>query len=212
MTTQSRIDETVSAILERRLSAILRTHDQQLAERAMQAAVNGGFRLAEFTLTTPGAFDLISTFARDERLVVGAGTVLTVDDARRATEAGARFLVSPITDGDIIEAAHRFGAACIPGAVTPTEMVAAHRLGADLIKFFPAQGDVADYVRSIRGPLPHLRIFPTSGVTEDNFKAILDAGAVGVGFVGGLFAPVDMASENFQFIEERAARIHVQLT
>lgn len=203
-------NDTVNAIIERRISAILRTKDAKLAENAMRAAVTGGFRMIEFTLTTPGAFDLIAMFAKENDLIVGAGTVLTTDDARRAVNAGARFIVSPITDGDIIDEAQRLEVVSVPGTVTPTEMVTAHRLGADFVKFFPAQGDVAGYVRSILGPLPFLRIFPTSGVTEDNFVTILEAGAAGVGFVGSLFDPRDMAAERFDFIRERAARIVLQ--
>lgn len=198
---------TIDAILERRASAILRTNDTQLARDAMRAAVNGGFRMIEFTLTIPNAFELIGEFAKDGSLLVGAGTVLTTDDARRAVEAGARFLVSPITDAEVIAEAKRLDVASIPGSVTPTEMVTAHRHGADFLKFFPAQGDVAGYVRSILGPLPHLRIFPTSGVTVDNFIGILQAGAAGVGFVASLFDPADMAERDYVVIEKRAGRI-----
>lgn len=202
---------TIDRILAHRASAILRTNDPQLARDAMRAVVNGGFRMIEFTLTIPNAFACIAEFAKDDSLLVGAGTVLTPDDARRAVDAGAKFLVSPITDADVIAEANRLDVASIPGTVTPTEMVTAHRLGADFLKFFPAQGDVAGYVRSILGPLPHLRIFPTSGVTEENFADILNAGAAGVGFVGSIFEPRNMAARDFYELEERAKRIQATL-
>ncbi len=197
----------IDTILKHRVSAILRTSDTQLASDAMRAVVTAGFRMIEFTLTIPNAFKLIAEFSRDDSIIVGAGTVLTPDDARRAVDAGAKFLVSPITDADVIAEANRLDVVSIPGTVTPTEMVTAHRMGADFLKFFPAQGDVAGYVRSILGPLPHLRIFPTSGVTEQNFADILKAGAAGVGFVGSLFEPKDMESRNLYELEERAKRI-----
>ncbi|HPF37556.1 MAG TPA: bifunctional 4-hydroxy-2-oxoglutarate aldolase/2-dehydro-3-deoxy-phosphogluconate aldolase [Phycisphaerae bacterium] len=202
---------TIDTILERRASAILRTNDMELARDAMRAVVNGGFRMIEFTLTIPNAFDLIAEFASDDSLLVGAGTVLTASDARRAVEAGAQFLVSPVCDSEVIEAAHHLGVVSIPGTVTPTEMMTAHKLGADFLKFFPAQGDVASYVRSILGPLPFLRIFPTSGVTVENFVNILAAGAAGVGFVGSIFEPRDMESKNFSELEARAKRIQATL-
>ena len=202
---------TIDTILERRASAILRTNDAELARDAMRAVVNGGFRMIEFTLTIPNAFDLIAEFASDDSLLVGAGTVLTASDARRAVEAGAQFLVSPVCDAEVIEAAHHLGVVSIPGTVTPTEMMTAHKLGADFLKFFPAQGDVASYVRSILGPLPFLRIFPTSGVTVENFMQILAAGAAGVGFVGSIFEPRDMESRNFNELEARAKRIQATL-
>ena len=206
MTTDDK-QQTLQRILNHRVSAIMRCHSAERAANAMRAAQAGGFRLLEFTLTTPDAFGLIETFASDAELTIGAGTVLSVEDAQRAVDAGAQFLVSPIADPDVITAAQRLNAIMIPGTVTPNEMVTAQRAGADLLKYFPATGDVAEYVRSILGPLPHLKIFPTSGVTPNNFLNILNAGAVGVGFVRSLFTDDDMGNDNFAAIETRAREI-----
>jgi len=199
--------QTLQTILDHRVSAIIRSHSRASAQAAMRAAQAGGFRLLEFTLTTPDAFGLIGEFAADSALTIGAGTVLTVEDAQRAVDAGARFLVSPIADPEVIAAAARLHAIMIPGCVTPNEMVMAQRAGADLIKYFPASGNVADYVRSILGPLPSLKIFPTSGATPENFIEVLEAGAVGVGFVRSLFTDDDMKHENYEAIKQRAAEI-----
>ena len=125
----------------------------------------------------------------------------------RAVKAGARFLVSPITDAAIIAEAAALDVVCIPGAFTPTEMMAANRLGADIVKLFPAPADVADYVAAVLGPLPQLKIFPTAGVTSDNFLAILRAGAFGVGFVKSLFDPALLAKGDYTSIERKAADI-----
>lgn len=204
-------EQAIERILRERVSAIIRTADRHLAADAMRAAVAGGFRLVEFTLTTPGAYELISEFAGDDRLLVGAGTVLTVAQARDAWNAGARFLVSPVCDPAVIGAAGELGAVSIPGTFTATEMQAAHRAGADFVKLFPAPSDVPSYVSALLGPLPHLRVFPTSGVTEENFVAVLQAGAAGVGFVKPLFRPDELASRDFAAIERRARRIHERL-
>lgn len=201
----------VEIILQRRVSAILRTHDQSLARNAMSAAVAGGFRMIEFTLTIPGAPALIAEFAKQRDLLVGAGTVLTIDDARRAVEAGAQFLVSPVCDPAVIAEARRLGVAAIPGTFTPTEMLEAHRAGAAFVKLFPSPHDVAGYVSAVLGPLPFLRIFPTAGVTPDNFVDVLQAGAAGVGFVKSLFHPEDMRAGAFASIERRAHNIMSKL-
>ena len=181
--------KTTEAIRQRRVSAIIRTEDRQLAHDAMQAAVDGGFRMVEFTLTTPEALELIKHFSRNQELLVGAGTILTPSQAEAAVAAGARFLVSPITDPAIISATAELGVPIIPGAATPTEMETAHRHGADFVKVFPAPAGGVDFIRAIRGPLPHLQLFPTAGPTPENFIEYLEAGCAGVGFVRSLFDP-----------------------
>lgn len=199
---------TLSEIGRLRLSAIIRTNAMKTAADAMEAAVAGGFRLVEFTLTTPGAMELIQRFAARPELLVGAGTVLTVEEARASVKAGARFLVSPITDAAVIKEAAALDVVCIPGAFTPTEMMTAHRLGADIVKLFPSPADVAEHVAAILAPLPHLKIFPTAGVTADNFRAILRAGAFGAGFVKSLFDPALLAKGDYAAIQRKAAEIH----
>jgi 2-dehydro-3-deoxyphosphogluconate aldolase/(4S)-4-hydroxy-2-oxoglutarate aldolase len=210
MKTQTRPRDKAAIVEEigrRRISAIIRTRNEEQARRAMRAAVQGGFRLVEFTLTTPNALGLIEEFSQDGDLLVGAGTVLTAQDARQAVAAGASFLVSPITDEEMIEEAEDLDVVSIPGAYTPTEMVIADRLGADLVKIFPAPPDLPRFVTQIRGPLPELKLFPTAGIDAGNFIAVLQAGAFGAGFVSSLFDPADIAAGNFEGIEERAARI-----
>src|SRR2546423_6385382 len=120
----------VGRLREVRASAILRCPSRETAVSAMEAAVRGGFRIAEFTLTIPGALDLVEEFSRRADLIVGAGTVLTTDEARAAVKRGARFLVSPVMDPPVIAAGLASGVAVIPGCHTPTEMLAAHRAGA----------------------------------------------------------------------------------
>ena len=199
-----RPDEFVSFFQAEKASAILRTSIPEAAGPAMEAALRGGFKVIEFTLTTPGALELIGEFSKRQGIVVGAGTVLSTGDAKEAVEAGARFLVSPVVDEAVIEAAESLGVAVMPGTHTPTEMLRAHRAGAALQKLFPAPGIGPAYIKACLGPLPFLRIVPTSGVDESNAAAYVQAGAFAVGFVGCLFDPDDLAAGRFDTIEQRA--------
>jgi Entner-Doudoroff aldolase len=194
----------VGLLGEARASAILRCPSREAAAPAMEAAVRGGFRIVEFTLTIPGALNLVEEFARRPELVVGAGTILTADEARSAVRRGARFLVSPVMDAEVIAAGLSLGVAFIPGCHSPTEMLAAHRAGAPLQKLFPAPGIGPAYVRACLGPLPFLKIVPTHGVDATNARAWIDAGAFAVGFTHALFDASDIKAGRFDRIEERA--------
>ena len=196
-----------SELLERKISAIIRTDDHKVAEQAMQAAVDGGFRVVEFTLTTPGSLNLITQFRENDDLIVGAGTVMSPTIAQEAVEAGAQFLVSPVCNVDVIQEAEKLDVVSIPGTFTATEMETAHRAGADFVKLFPAPENVAEYIRFILAPLPYLKIFPTSGVNLDNMLDVLQAGAAGIGFVRPLFDPEMIRNKNYGGIRQRAEAI-----
>ncbi len=201
-----RPEEFVERLGREKASAILRTDDQQKAARAMEAAVRGGFRIIEFTLTIPGVYELVQDFARRADLVVGTGTVMDADDVRRSVDAGARFVVAPVVDEVVIEAAADLGVASMPGTHTPTEMLRAHRAGASLCKLFPAPAGGPAWARSVLGPMPYLKIVPTNGVDEHNAAEWLQAGCFGVGFVNPLFVPGDIAAGDWDALEARAAR------
>jgi 2-dehydro-3-deoxyphosphogluconate aldolase/(4S)-4-hydroxy-2-oxoglutarate aldolase len=174
-----------------RALAIVRAPARDQAEVAMEAAVEAGFRVCEFTLNTPGALDLVRTFSRVSDLCVGVGTALTVEDVEQGVAAGAQFVVSPVVDPAVIARALQLGVVPIPGCATPTEMWLAHRSGAPLQKIFPSPPGAAgpEYVRTVRGPMPFLRLVPTSGVDLHNAAGLLGAGAFAVGFVRTLFEP-----------------------
>ncbi len=201
----------VARLGRERATAILRTSDAEAAAPAMEAAVRGGFRIVEFTLTIPGALDRIAEFTKRADLIVGAGTVMTADEAREAVARGARFLVSPVVDETLIEAARALDVAILPGAYTPTEMLRAHRAGAPLVKLFPAPADGPTYVRQVIGPMPFLRIVPTAGVNERNAATYLKAGAFAVGFVSSLFRAEDLAARRWDEVEARARALRASL-
>lgn len=187
-------------------SAILRTDNQEKAALAMEAAIRGGFNIVEFTLTIPGVYDLVRDFSKREGLVVGTGTVMDEEEARKSVEAGARFLVSPVVDEVVIDAARELDVACMPGTHTPTEMLWAHRAGAQLCKLFPAPAGGPAWVRSVLGPMPYLKIVPTNGVDEHNAAEWVSAGVFAAGFVAPLFVPDDIAAGRWDVIEQRAQR------
>jgi len=194
----------VAELARERAIAVLRTQISDAVVPAMEAAVAGGFRIVEITLNSASALDHIGTLARRSDLIVGAGTVLSVDDVKAAVDHGARFLVSPVADPVVIEAALQTGVTPIPGTLTPTEMWTAVRAGAPLQKLFPAPADGPAHVRACLGPMPFLRIVPTSGVDRDNAARYLAAGAFAVGFVSSLFEHADLEARRFSRIQERA--------
>jgi len=197
-------EAVLNVIREARAVAILRCNDHSVGRNALAAAVRGGFRALEVTLSTPGAVELIAELARDTRLLVGAGTVLTVEQARAAKLAGARFLVSPVLDVEVVAEGSRLGCVVMPGCATPTELWKAHRAGAPLQKLFPAPAGGPTWLRSVLAPMPFLRIIPTNGVEADNAADWLAAGAFAVGCVRSLFAPEDLSARNWDSVERRA--------
>jgi 2-dehydro-3-deoxyphosphogluconate aldolase/(4S)-4-hydroxy-2-oxoglutarate aldolase len=197
----------MAAFARHRGSAILRTALPQAVRPALQAAIDGGFRLVEVTLTTPDALAHVRWLAQQKGITAGAGTVLTVEDAEAAADAGAAFLVAPVCDPAVIGFCRERGLVSVPGTFTPTEMLHAHRAGADVVKLFPAAPGGPDYVKAVLGPLPFLKLFPTAGVTAENAASFLQAGAFGVGFVGTLFDPQDLAAGRFDAVRQRAARM-----
>ncbi|MEE4292928.1 MAG: bifunctional 4-hydroxy-2-oxoglutarate aldolase/2-dehydro-3-deoxy-phosphogluconate aldolase [Xanthomonadales bacterium] len=196
----------VERLGEDKASAILRTNDQDKAALAMDAAIRGGFTIVEFTLTIPGVYELVQDFSRRDGIVVGTGTVMTRADVERSVDAGAQFIVAPNVDPAVIRAAAEQGVASMPGTHTPSEMLLAHRAGAQLCKLFPAPAGGPAWVKAVLGPLPYLKIVPTNGVDEHNAADWLAAGAFGVGFVAPLFPADDIEKERWDRIEDRAAR------
>jgi len=187
-------------------SAILRCNSAEKAALAMEAAIRGGFSIVEFTLTIPGVYDLVRDFSQRPGLVVGTGTVMDGEQARKSVEAGASFLVSPVVDEAVISEACSLGVACMPGTHTPTEMLRAHRAGAQLCKLFPAPAGGPAWVRSVLGPMPYLKIVPTNGVDEHNAADWIAAGVFAVGFVAPLFVAADIEAGRWDVIEARAKR------
>lgn len=197
-------EAVLNDIREARAIAILRANDHAIARGALEAAIRGGFRALEITLSTPGAVEIIADLSRDDRLLIGAGTVLTVEQARAVSQAGARFLVSPVLDIEVVAEATRLGRVMIPGCATPTELWKAHRAGAALQKLFPSPAGGPTWLRAVMAPMPFLRVIPTNGVEVENAAEWLSAGAFAVGCVRSLFPADLLAARAWDDIEGRA--------
>tara|TARA_B100000029_G_scaffold501463_1_gene574910 strand:- start:22901 stop:23557 length:657 start_codon:yes stop_codon:yes gene_type:complete len=209
----SKKNEIVNTILTEKVSAIIRVNNKTIAESSMIAAIEGGFKIIEFTLTTPSALDLITQFrSRDKSLCIGAGTVMNQESVDRAVDAGAEFIVSPIFNHRVVERCRELDVVAIPGTQTPTEMQVADDAGADFVKLFPSPPNVAEYISYILGPQPHLKIFPTAGININNMLDVLNAGAAGIGFVSPLFDPKMMEDLNFEGIRKKAETIFQELS
>lgn len=178
----------VSAIARARAIGIIRTAERSTAVDVGGTLLDAGLKVVEVALTTPDGLDAISDLAdrADRTCVVGAGTVLDSETAKLAITAGARFLVSPHLSRPAIETAHRYGVPAIPGAATPSEIVAALECGADLVKFFPASELGIGYLRALHAALPQAPLVPTGGITADTASDWLAAGAIAVGVGGSL--------------------------
>ena len=186
----SATDRLLTTLREDRVLIVVRAARVPDPRGLADTLASCGIRVVEVTLTTDGALDAIRSMAGDDSLIVGAGTVLTADDARRSIAAGAQYLVTPTVAPDVAEVAHANAIPILLGAFTPTEVLAAHRLGAAAVKVFPARALGPSYLRDLAGPLPDVALVPSGGVDHANAAAFLDAGALAVS-VGGSSAPAD---------------------
>lgn len=195
---------TLQAILDEGIVAILRYDRATDVLPVADALCAGGLRTLEVTLGTPGVFGHIETLAARGGLRVGVGSVVSVAAVDAAVGAGAQFVVTPLSRRDVIARAHHHGVPVFSGAMTPGEMQTAYEWGADVVKMFPAQQLGPAYLRAVRGPLPHLRLMPTGGVTAENAAAWLQAGACALGVGGALTDPRAVAEGGLELLTARA--------
>jgi 2-dehydro-3-deoxyphosphogluconate aldolase/(4S)-4-hydroxy-2-oxoglutarate aldolase len=186
--------------------AIMRHTEASLAIEAADALLRGGVDVVEVTMNTAGATGMIRQLGEHfgDRMLIGAGTVLSIGAVRQALDAGARFVVAPNTDPKVIALCNQLGIAVVPGAFSPTEVVTAWELGADLVKVFPVSSVGPRYVRDLRGPLPEIPLVPTGGVTAENVADFIKAGAVAVGAGSDLVDKGIVDRREFAELERRA--------
>jgi len=189
--------------------AVLRTPKAELCPPAMQAAIDGGFEIVEFTLTTPGCLDAVSDFRAkyDGKVMVGCGTVMDIPDAKAAIDAGAEFLVAPILQPEVVTWCALHNIVIIPGCQTPTEAYNAYKAGAPVQKIFPGVAGGAAWVKAVSAALPMLTLNPTSGVDLDNAGDFLKSGASSVGLVAPLFPPDAVLNAKWDVIQANAQKV-----
>ena len=204
MTTHARAT-VVQAITSTGVVAVVRLDDPRGGLEVARALVAGGVTAIEITMTVPNAVALIAELAHTlDEAIIGAGTVTDARAAQSVIAAGARFVVGPVFRPELISTCHTHGAAVMPGCFSPTEILAAWELGADIIKVFPATSLGPGYIKDLRGPLPQLRLMPTGGVTRENAGDWIRAGAVAVGAGTALVDPKAIAAKRFDVITENA--------
>src|SRR5690625_4195219 len=198
--------EVLNSIENHKGVAVLRLPDASLFEPVCEALYEGGIRILEITLTTPSAVELVGRADRmlPDDMLIGSGTVLDGDDVSRTIDAGASFVVSPIVKKEIIETAINNETAVMCGALTPTEIQKAWELGTDVVKVFPADLFGPNYLKSVRAPLPHLRLMPTGGVSLTNGDEWIDAGAFAVGAGSALVPSAALEARRFDEIRKNA--------
>ncbi len=197
-------EHTLQKIFSDKAIAVIRLNDAGKVLPVVDAIVEGGIHIIELTFTTPNAIRLIQQLSSRQTILVGAGTVLNESDALAAIENGARFLVTPVLNLDLIELAHRHNIPVMIGAMTPTEIYTAWTHGADVVKVFPAEVVGTAFFKSVKAPLPHIKMMPTGGVTLTNAGEWLAAGACAVGIGGALLDSKAIAANDFLRLTENA--------
>jgi 2-dehydro-3-deoxyphosphogluconate aldolase/(4S)-4-hydroxy-2-oxoglutarate aldolase len=204
--------EIISLLTNPGIIAVVRTNAAEQIPPICEALLAGGVIAIEITFTVPNALNAIREASRrlGTQALMGAGTVLGAADCRAATDAGAQFVVSPVTKLEIVEAAHAAGKPVMLGAYTPTEAQTAHEAGADFIKIFPADKLGPSYIKSMRAPLPHLKIVPTGGVDLNTAADFLRAGCAALGVGGSLLTAEILQTNNWPELT-RLARAYVEI-
>lgn len=199
-------DKVLEGLLAAKAVAVIRMKDAARVAVAADAIRRGGVTALEITMTVPGAVQIIREMAKSKAAgtLVGAGTVLDAKTAAEVIEAGADFVVAPVFDRDVVQVCLDAGVVAAPGAFTPTEILAAWRAGADIVKVFPATSLGPRFFRDLRGPLPQVRVMPTGGVTIENAKDFLAAGACCVGIGTALVDAKTVERCDWPTLETRA--------
>lgn len=186
--------------------AIVRLDDYTHAPQMARALAEGGVEAIEFTYTNPAAGEAVKATraALGDDMLVGAGTVLDPETARAAILQGADFIVTPTLQLATIKLCNRYSVPTVIGAFTPTEILSAWEAGASIVKVFPASVGGPRYLKDVQGPLPHVKLMPTGGVSNDNAADFIRAGAVGIAAGGNLVDAETVARQDWQVLTDRA--------
>jgi 2-dehydro-3-deoxyphosphogluconate aldolase / (4S)-4-hydroxy-2-oxoglutarate aldolase len=176
----------IDALLKHKIMGLVRTNDQATGQAMADAMVSAGIRAIEITLTTPGALDIVEKLSENKDLIVGVGTVISKENVKSAEKAGAKFIVSPNTDSDVIEKTKSLDMVSMPGIATATEVGRALKAGADILKLFPASTYGPAHLKALRDPYPGQFWCPTGGISLGSVDDWFAAGANLIGLGGPL--------------------------
>jgi 2-dehydro-3-deoxyphosphogluconate aldolase/(4S)-4-hydroxy-2-oxoglutarate aldolase len=202
-------EEIVKCIIDNGVVAVVRTKHPDKLIKIIEAIYEGGIKCIEITMTVPNALNMITQVRKSvsSEILVGVGSVLDSDTAQKAIDAGAKFVVSPIYNNEILSISHKNNVPVMPGCFTPTEIFNAQKAGADIIKVFPADVLGMRFFKSIKAPMPNLKIMPTGGVTLDNAGDWIKSGACAVGIGSALLDEKAIKENNYSKLTENAKRI-----
>jgi 2-dehydro-3-deoxyphosphogluconate aldolase/(4S)-4-hydroxy-2-oxoglutarate aldolase len=200
--------QQLQRVLDAGIVAVVRAPDPAGLVEVIRALAAGGVTVAEVTLTVPNALDVVreAKQALGDSVLLGAGTVLDPETCRAALLAGAEFIVAPTLNLDVIRLCRRYDRLVMPGAFTPTEVLAAWEAGADIVKVFPAEVVGPAFFKAMRGPLPQVRLMPTGGVDLNTAADFLTAGACCLGIGSQLVDPKLVAARAFDRLRDLAAK------
>jgi 2-dehydro-3-deoxyphosphogluconate aldolase / (4S)-4-hydroxy-2-oxoglutarate aldolase len=200
--------ENLERVLKTGIVAIIRAPSGEQLTSVARALLEGGIDVIEVTFTVPNALEILAAVKKDlgSRALLGAGTVLDTETARAALLAGAEFLVSPSVNPDVIRMCNRYDKVVMPGAYTPTEILAAWDAGADVVKVFPSDAVGASYLKALKGPFPQIRLMPTGGVNLQTLPDFIKAGASAVGVGSSLVEPQAIREGKLDRIRDLAAQ------
>ncbi len=203
----------LKVLQEYRAIAVIRAPEIELGRQMAAAVTQGGLRIVEITWNTDGAASLIEQLrSKLPHCMIGTGTILDRTALFEAIAAGAQFAFSPHVNLPLIEAAVAAEFPIIPGALSPTEIVTAWQAGADCVKIFPCQAvGYAAYIKALQGPLGHIPMIPTGGITIENAPEFIQAGAIAVGLAGDLFPKSLIAAEDWSAISDRSQTLLTRL-
>ncbi|MFQ6617192.1 MAG: bifunctional 4-hydroxy-2-oxoglutarate aldolase/2-dehydro-3-deoxy-phosphogluconate aldolase [Fidelibacterota bacterium] len=198
--------EILQTLISQGAVAVIRLKDSNKLKKVAEAIYEGGVSAIEITMTTPDALKLIEEMSHSvgDFMQIGVGSVLDVETARMAINAGARFIVCPVLKVEIIQMAHHYDLPVIPGAFSPTEILIAHESGADIVKVFPAGVLGMEFFKAIKLPMPHLKLMPTGGVTLTNAGDWIKSGACAVGVGSALLDKKAIAEGKYALLTENA--------
>lgn len=206
-------EEVKHKIIEGKVISVVRMKNPSQLINVIKALKEGGIKAVELTMTIPNAIEAIRNANEEfgESILLGVGSIIDPETSNDAIDAGAKFVVSPIYKKEVVQAVRERNKVVIPGGFTPTEIQSAYQQGADFVKIFPADNLGMSFIKSIKAPLPHLKVIPTGGVDLENAKDWINYGASAVGIGSALVDNKAIENNDYNKLTENARKLCLNL-